>query len=169
MKISLLFGKKVESDEYSSGYVLDVLSVNGRICALKCADSDENEFFVPVKSIKRIDEVIYYTYAEDSSEGTSLSLGKRVYASDGTCVGILTDIITQKYTIKYMVVNNKKIAAEETICGDAVIVKSTTRFLKSDVLKNSRILFKKGTPLTPQIQSKAHSVGEYIQTHLKSL
>ena len=169
MKISLLFGKKVESPADKSGYILRVNAVGNSITSFTCVDDDEQEFCVPVDSIKSIKNTVTYSRACECGEGRSIALGKPVFDSEGNYVGKLTDIVTEKYKIVSLFAGNKKFPAEDAVCGDVVIIKSRVRFLKSDVKKNGKIIFRKGTPLTDEIVQKAQLAGEYVQTNLKTI
>lgn len=170
MKISILFGKRVESASGRSGYIIRVNAIGNDITGLTCADEDEQEFDIPVKHIKSIKSAVTYTYAgKHEGDARSLTLGKPVFDSEGNLVGKLTDIIIEKYKISSVLAGNKKFSAEDIICGDAVIIKSNVRFLKSDVKKNGKIIFRRGTPLTEEVAAKAQFVGEYVQTNLKTI
>ena len=170
MKISVLFGKKVESASGRAGYVLRVNGIENDITSLTCADDDEQEFDIPVKNIKSVKNAVTYSYAgKHGGNEKSISLGKPVYDCEGNFVGTLDDIIYEKYKIVCISVGNKKFPAEDVICGDAVIIKSSIRFLKSDVKKNGKIIFRKGTPLSREVAEKAQLAGEYVQTNLKTI
>ena len=170
MKISQMFGKKVESAAGRVGYILRVNAIGREITSFTCADGDDEEFDIPVKNIKSIKSTVSYSGEGKCAEGArSISLGKPVYDCEGNFVGILTEIVTEKYTINSICVGNKKFSAEDTVCGDAIIIKNSVAFLKSDVKKNGKIIFRKGTPLSKEVTAKAQRVGEYVQTHLKSI
>ena len=170
MKISLLFGKRVVSASGRSGYVIRVNAIGNAVTSFTCADNDEMEFDVPVKNIKSVKNCVTYSYAgKHGGDEKSIVLGRPVFDSEGNFIGKLTDIIIEKYVITYVYVGNKKFSADDVICGDAVIVKSSVRFLKSDVKKNGKIIFHRGTPVTEEIVQKAQLVGEYVQTNLKTI
>ena len=170
MKISQLFGKKVESASGKSGFVLRVNGIENDITSFTCVDDDEQEFDIPVKNIRSVKNAVTYSYTgKHGGNEKSISLGKPVFDCEGNFVGVLDEIIYEKYKIVSIVVGNKKFPAEDVICGDAVIIKSSIRFLKSDVKKNGRILFRKGTPLSKEIAEKAQLCGEYVQTNLKTI
>ena len=170
MKISQVFGKPVESASGRSGYVLSVNACGNKITSLTCADRDELEFDIPAKSIKNIKDKITYSYGGRRGDGEkSVRLGKPVFDCEGNFIGKLTDITFDKFVITHIYVGNRKFSADDVICGDAVIIKSNVRFLKSDVIKNGKIIFKRGTPLTDDVAEKAQLVGEYVQTNLKTI
>ena len=170
MKLSQVFGKPVESSAGRSGYVLSVNACGNKITSFTCADRDELEFDIPAKSIKSIKDTVKYTYGgRRSGEEKSVRLGRPVFDCEGNFIGKLTDITFDKFQITHIYVGNKKFSAEDVICGDAVIIKSSVRFLKSDVIKNGKIIFKRGTPLTEDVAEKAQLVGEYVQTNLKTI
>ena len=170
MKISFLFGKRVESASGKSGYILRVNGTESDITSFTCVDSDEQEFDIPVKNIKSIKNTVTYSCAgKYGGMQRSLTLGKPVFDCAGNFVGNLSEIVTEKYRIAYILAGNKKFSAEDVICGDAVIIKSNVKFLRSDVKKNGRILFRKGTPVNEEVVQKAQLAGEYVQTNLKTL
>ena len=170
MKVSLLFGKRVESASGRSGYILRVNAIGLDITSFTCADGDEQEFDIPVKNIKSIKDTVTYSYAgKHGGVEKSLALGKPVFDCEGNFVGKLCEIVTEKYRIISVLVGNKKFSADDIICGDAVIIKNSVKFLKSDVKKNGKIIFRKGTPVTDEIAQKAQLVGEYVQTNLKTI
>ena len=170
MKISLLFGKRVESASGRGGYIMRVNGIGNEITSFTCADEDEQEFDIPVKNIKSIKNTVTYSYAgKHGGSERSITLGKPVFDCEGNYIGRLTDIVTEKYEITSVFVGNKKFSADDIIYGDAVIVKSNVRFLKSDVKKNGKIIFRKGTPVTDEVAEKAQLVGEYVQTNLKTI
>ena len=170
MKISLLFGKKVESNTGKPGYILRINAVDNEIIGFTCADGDEREFDIPVRNIKSIKNTVTYSF-EGKREGNakSLTLGKSVYDCEGNFIGNLCEIVTEKYKIISFVVGNKKFSADDVICGDVIIIKNSVKFLKSDVKKKGKIIFRKGTPITDEIALKAQKAGEYVQTNLKSM
>ena len=170
MKISGLFGKKVERAYGKSGYILRVNAIENNVTSFTCVDGDEQEFCIPVKNIKSIKSTVTYSYPgkHDVSE-KSISLGKPVFDCEGNLVGTLSEMITEKYRIVAAVAGNRKFSAEDVICGDAVIIKSHIRFLKSDVKKNGKIIIKKGTPLSADVAEKAQLAGEYVQANLKTI
>lgn len=170
MKVSLLFGKRVESASGRSGYILRVNAIGNEITSFTCVDNDEQEFDIPVKNIKSVRNTVTYSYAgKHGGVENSLTLGKPAFDCEGNYIGKLSEIIIEKYAVVSLFVGNKKFSAEDTICGDAVIIKSNVRFLKSDVKKNGKIIFRRGTPLTDEVKEKAQLVGEYVQTNLKTI
>lgn len=170
MKISLLFGKRVESTVGKSGYVLRVNAIGKDIAGFTCADGDEREFFIPVQNIKSIKNTVTYTNAgKPAGNELSLSLGRPVFDCEGSFIGNLNEIVTEKYKIISFVVGNKKFSADDVIYGDGVIIKNSVKFLRSDVKKGNKIIFRKGTPVTDEIERKARLVGEYVQTNLKTI
>ena len=169
MKISQLYGKKVESLSGESGYVLRVNARGRDVTGFTCVDGDETEFDIPVTNIRNIKDTVTFSCAGAHSKETSLALGKPVFDCGGNLVGKLTEIIIEKYKIVSYFVGNKKFSADDIIYGDAVLIRSGVRFLKSDVKKNGKTIFRRGTPLTDEIAKKAQLAGEYVQTNLKTI
>ena len=60
MKISEIYGKKVESTSGKTGYVVSCNGVAGKLVCLLCADEDENEFYIDVKNIVSIGSKIIF-------------------------------------------------------------------------------------------------------------
>ena len=170
MKISGLFGKRVESLSGKSGYILRVNATGYDVTSFTCADGDEQEFDIPVKNIKAVKDTVTYSYAgKHGGAEKSLTLGRPVFDCEGNYIGKLSDIVIEKYKVVSFFVGNKKFSAEDMICGDAVLIKSGVRFLRSDVKKNGKIIFRRGTPVTDEVIEKAQLVGEYVQTNLKTI
>jgi len=170
MKISLLYGKPVKSTAGKMGYVISVNGNGGKVECLICADENEAEFAVDVKNIISIKDFVLFD-DRDSVIRTSvpIRLGKPVYTDEGKFIGHLSDMTVENNVVCAAHVGKKKISADDFVCGDAVIVKSYDRVLKSDVKKNGKVLIKRGTPLTPEVLSLAQREGEYVQTNLKSI
>ena len=61
MKVSDLYGKKIESTAGKKGYIISVNANAGRLECLICADEDENEFAVDINSIVSVEnnKIIY--------------------------------------------------------------------------------------------------------------
>ena len=170
MKISQLYGKKVESPSGKSGFVLRVNAKGNEITSFTCVDGEETEFDIPVKNIASVKDTVSFSRAGAHGEDDkSLTLGKPVFDCGGNALGRLTDIIIEKYKIVSFFVGNKKFSADDIIYGDAVLIKSGVRFLKSDVKKNGKTIIRRGTPLTDEIAKKAQLAGEYVQTNLKTI
>ena len=170
MKVSLFYGKKIESTAGSSGYVICVNVSGWKLVSLTCADGNEKLFTVRVESVKSVkDKLVYTDKCNTVKDATPLRLGKPVFDCEGTYLGKLTDFSVEKNIITYAHVGTKKFSADDIVCGDAVLVKSSARILKSNVKKNGKVLIKRGTPLTPELVKKAQNMGEYVQTNLKTI
>ncbi len=170
MKLSLLYGKPVKSTTGRKGYVVSVNGGNGKIQCLICADENENEFTVDVRNIISVKATVLFEDREsDIKKSRPVRLGKPVYDCEGNFLGHLSDFTVENGRINCAHVGKKKISADDIVCGDAVIVKSNVRILKSDVEKDGKIIIKRGTPLTPEVLEKACEHGEYVQANLKSI
>lgn len=169
MKVSIYYGKETLSLAGKKGYIISVNIKGGKIVSFTCADENEKRFLVDAKAVKSVKEKVVYSEEGKPEAGASLRLGVPVYDCEGNFLGRLTDFIAEKNNLVYACSGNKKYSADDIVCGDAVIVKSSARILKSDVKKNGRIILKKGTPLSSETLKKAQLAGEYIQANLKSL
>lgn len=168
MKISNLYGLKTESLQGDKGYVIAVNVENKKIVSFTCVDENEEEFLVNADRVKFVkDKLIYYD--KRAIKGKPLRLGKQIYDCEGNFLGELTDFTFKKNTLIFAHSNRKKYSADDIICGDIVIVKSSAKILKSDVTKNGKIIIPKGTPLDQPTQKKAMTHGVYIQANLKTI
>ena len=60
MNVSDFFGKKVVSTAGETGYVISVNGGAGRVECLVCADADEREFYIDIKSVLSVGDKIVY-------------------------------------------------------------------------------------------------------------
>lgn len=169
MKLSEIYGKKVLSAAGKKGYVLSLNIADGKILCLACADEFEKEFTVQFKDIIRFGEKIFYADGEDCKKsGTPLRLGRACFDNQGGYLGNLQDFTFFGDRLKTAKIGKKNYPVEGLILGDVVIVKDMRR-LKSDVVKDGKTLFKKGTYVTEEVLNEAAASGEYVQTTLKTL
>lgn len=170
MKVSYLFGKKVESAAGKEGYVIAVYADGNMLDRIICADENEKQFAVSANAVKNVrDKLVYKSSEKVQKYGTRLTLGKPVFDCGGVYLGKLTDLTVEKNRIIYANVGNKKFSFDDIVLGDAVIIKNSARVLKSDVTKGGKVLIRRGTPLSPEVLQKAQQKGEYVQTNLKTI
>lgn len=169
MNVSLLYGKKTESTDGKSGYVISVNASNGKIVCFTCADENEKEFTIDVKNIVKIgDKIIYEDREHTLKNAKPVRLGRAGFDEYGNFLGCVEDFTFSGQKLLKVKIGRKSHLAEELVYGDVVIVKNRKK-IKSDVLKNGKVIIKKGTPLTESVLKTAKEEGEYIQTNLKSL
>lgn len=169
MNISLLYGKKVISTAGKRGYVISVNAAAGKIECLTCADEDEKEFYVDMKNVIKIgDKIIFEDRESVIKAAKPIRLGRASYDDKGTYLGNLEEMTYSGGKILRAKIGKKTYPASELICGDVVIARSVKR-VKSDVIKDGKVIIKKGTYLTDGVLDTAEKEGEYIQTNLKSL
>ena len=169
MKLSEIYGKKVLSTTGKEGYVLSVNAAGEKLTCFVCADMREREFTVEFKNIVKFGEKIIYTEGENcEAMGTPLRLGRACFNERGNYLGNLQDFTFFGDKLKTAKIGKKNYPAEGLILSDAVIVGDIRR-LKSDVVKDGKTLFKKGTYVTEEVLNEAAVAGEYVQTTLKSI
>lgn len=169
MNVSEFYGKKTVSTNGKTGYVLSVNAAAGKIVCLVCADEDEKEFTIDVKNVISIGEKIIYEDRESAIKSSvPVRLGRAGFDDSGKYLGEVEDFTFNKDTLQKAKIGNKSYPASGLIYGDVILVKRNKR-LKSDVVKDGKVIIKKGTPLTEKVLSSAEKQGEYIQTNLKSL
>ncbi len=169
MNVSKLFGKKTESTSGKKGYVISVNGGNGKVECLVCADEDENEFIVDMKDVVMFGEKIIYQDRTDAFKNARpLLIGRSCFDDRGNYLGEVEDYAFKGNKLLSAKIGKKNYPADELICGDVVIISKKKR-LSDDVLKDGKIIFKKGDEVTEELLLKAEQQGEYIQTSLKSL
>ena len=169
MKVSELIGKQVLGTEGRQGYVISVNAEGAKIEYLLCADEGEREFIVDIENITQAGEIIAFEEKKSvKSHAAPLRLGRACFDERGIYLGVLEDYSFFGDRIKNARIGKKNYPAEGIIAGDIVIVKNFRR-LGSDVIKDGKTLYKKGTYVTAEVLTEAALSGEYVQTTLKSL
>lgn len=170
MKVSSIYGKKVESTAGKKGYAISVNANAGKIECLICADEDENEFAVDIKNIVNIENnIIIYEDRESAIKASKpLRLGCAGFDEKGVYLGNLEEYIFSKNKLLKAKIGKKTYPADSVITGDIAIVKHVKR-VKADIIKDGKVIIKKGTPLTAEVLAAAQTQGEYVQTNLKSI
>lgn len=169
MNVSEIYGKKIESTAGKKGYVISVNAIDGVLECFICADENEKEFAVDVKNIVSIGEKIVYEDRENTfKKSKPLRLGRAGFDEHGKYLGILEEYSFKGNKLSKIKIGKKNYPAEGIICGDVIIVRGAKR-LKFDVIKDGKIIIKKGTPVTGNLLKSAEKQGEYVQTNLKSI
>ncbi|MBD5632255.1 MAG: hypothetical protein HDP34_03385 [Clostridia bacterium] len=170
MKVSDFYGKKVVSTAGKRGYVVSVNASAEKVECLICADSDENEFMVDVNNVVRIGDtkIIYDDRETAMRQAKPVRLGSLCFDESGNYLGTLCDYLFNNRGLQKAKIGKKNYPAERVISGDVIIVKDI-KTVKSDVLKDGKILIKKGTPVTEEVLKTAESEGEYVQLTMKSI
>ena len=167
MKVSDLYGKKIESTAGKKGYIISVNANAGRLECLICADEDENEFAVDINSIVSVEnnKIIYEDRESAIKAAKPLRLGCAGFDENGAYLGFLEEYTFSK---NKLLKAKKPSPADSVLTGDVAIVKRVKR-IKADVVKDGKVIIKKGTPLTAEVLASAEAQGEYVQTNLKSI
>lgn len=170
MKISAFYGKKVESTDGKKGYVISVNANAGRLECLMCADEDENEFAVDIRNILSVEhnKIIYDDRESAIKASKPLRLGCAGFDEKGIYLGNLEEFTFSKTKLLKAKIGKKTYPADAVLAGDIIIVKKVKR-VNTDVIKDGKVIIKKGTPLTAEVLASAENQGEYIQTNLKSI
>ena len=170
MKISEFYGKKVESTAGKKGYVISVNANAGKLECLICADEDENEFAVDIKNIVSAENnlIIYEDRESAIKASRPLRLGCAGFDEKGVYLGNLEEYTFSKNKLLKAKIGKKTYSADGILLGDIIIVKKIKR-VNADVVKDGKVIIKKGTPLTAEVLAAAETQGEYIQTNLQSI
>ncbi len=97
-----------------------------------------------------------------------MRLGCAGFDEKGNYLGILEEFTYSKNKLLKAKIGKKTYPAEGLLAGDVIIVKRVKR-VNADVVKDGKVIIKKGTPLTNEVLASAEANGEYIQTNLKSI
>lgn len=169
MKISEIYGKKVESTSGKTGYVVSCNGAAGKLVCLLCADEDENEFYIDVKNIVSIGSKIIFEDRETAIKASKpIRLGRAGFNENGKYLGNLNDIDLKGAKIQRAKIGKKNYPAEKLFMDDVIIIPAVKR-LKSDVVKDGKVIIKKGTEVNSEVLASAEQNGEYVQTNLKSI
>ena len=170
MKVSDLYGKNIESTACKKGYIISVNANAGRLECLICADEDENEFVVDINSIVSVEnnKIIYEDRESAIKAAKPLRLGCAGFDENGAYLGFLEEYTFSKNKLLKAKIGKKTYPADSVLTGDVAIVKRVKR-IKADVVKDGKVIIKKGTPLTAEVLASAEAQGEYVQTNLKSI
>lgn len=168
MKVSDFLGRRVISTAGREGYVFSVELCDEQQIYLACADGNEREFYVGVKSAANRGGRIIFEESATPTHSTPLRLGRACFDQSGNYLGRLQDFTVCGGRLKTARVANKNYPVEGLILGDIALLKDVRR-IRRDVTKNGKVLFKKGTPVTEELLNEAALCGEYVQTTLKSL
>ena len=169
MKISDLYGKKVESTAGRRGYVVSVNANGDRLECLICADSDENEFAVDLQNVLSVgDKIIFEDRDSAIKNSRPLRLGRAGFDEKGAFLGKLEEFTFNRKKLLKAKIGKKNYPAADLVCGDVIIVKNKKAFT-SDVIKDGKIIIKKGAPVTESALETAEAAGEYVQAKMKSI
>ncbi len=171
MKLSEIYGKRAcSADGTKKGYVIKIYTDGKKITGLTCADERENEFYLPSESVQFTDKKIIFTRTERAKpDSLAISLGRRCYNARGEYVGVLRDITCRGTALLSAKIGNRNCPVESLILGDIIILKQSAAPLKSDVKKDGKVIFKSGEETDKKLLSRAISLGEYVQTNLKTI
>lgn len=126
MKISNLYGKKIESeDKKTHGVIMAISCAKNEIDGYICFDQDEKEFFVSAAGTKILrDKVTFKRLGKRQKGAFNLRLGLPVFHEHGKFVGTVTDCSVMGGKLAAVFCNNKRFNADTLSIGDAVIIKA---------------------------------------------
>lgn len=170
MKLSEIIGREAASIHGERrGYIIGVSAQGNKLEYLLCADEAEREFAVCADDVTDYSDVVAFKHCcIKRGKPSAIRLGRACYDESGAFLGHLTDYEIAGNRIKFARIGRKRIAAENLICGDIIIVKRK-RVLRDDVIKDGRVILARGTELCDEVMDFARENGEYIQTYLKSM
>ncbi len=186
-----LIGKKVVSCEGKIlGYTRAPLFSENfkRICALLCADEDEEDFILPLSRRQKVDDVFLMPRQKRQNvTGMPYSpLLKQAYSAQGKLLGVVEDVQLEEFKISALIIDGKKYAADKVKAfGDCVLINDSPtplrktkrkekillgKVLKFDVFsQDGDVLFTKGTLITPQILKTAALKKRLLELTAKTL
>ena len=127
MKISQLYGKKIESsNKKKCGYILGISHTGDRIDGYICCNESENEFFADSSAARFIgDRAIVLKTDKAAKRGARLKLGHAVYSEDGKFLGHVEDYTVKGNKIIYAHVGRRKLDFGRLSFGDVAILKNS--------------------------------------------
>ncbi len=186
-----LIGKKVVSCEGKIlGYTRAPLFSQNfkRICALLCADGEEEDFILPLSMRQKVDDVFLMPRQKRQNvAGMPYSpLLKQAYSAQGKFLGVVEDVQLEEFKISALIIDGKEYAANTIKAfGDCVLINDAPaparkkkrkdkiilgRVLKFDVFnQDGDVLFSKGTLITPQILRNAALNKRLLELTAKTL
>ncbi len=168
MKLSDYYGKRVyDKNDGRSGYILEVFADGTSIAGFLCADEAEREFYA-VPCGAKVDDRVIFTAAH-GKKAVKLALGRACFSEEGKFLGCLKEAVCRGLTVVSAKIGTKTYPAGRLVLGDAVIVKTASAELRRDVVRDGKILFRKGEPFGEKLTEAAISSGEYVQTALKTI
>ncbi|MGN0805830.1 MAG: hypothetical protein ACI4MC_02220 [Candidatus Coproplasma sp.] len=125
MKISNLYGKRIESeDKKRCGVIMAICCAENVIDGYICFDEDEKEFFASACGTRVLkDKVTFTKLGKEKKNSFRLRLGVPVFSQEGKHVGNVTDCSVMGGKLCTVFIKNKKYSAEEVCVSDAVIIK----------------------------------------------
>ena len=97
-----------------------------------------------------------------------IRLGRAGFNENGKYLGNLNDLDLKGAKIQRVKIGKKNYPAEKLFMDDVIIIPAVKR-LKSDVVKDGKVIIKKGTEINSEVLASAEQNGEYVQTNLKSI
>ena len=124
MTVSKLYALPAERvDGKRQGYVTAVLREGERVCAIKCADENEREFFIQPDDVMRTaDAIIYRAEGKKCAKKPALRLNIAGYDGRGNFLGFVEDYVLSSYRIKSCIIGGKSYPFERVCLGDIAIV-----------------------------------------------
>ncbi len=125
MTASKIYALEAERmDGKRRGVVLALLCGEEGGVTLKCADSEEREFYIPREAIMRISgSVLYRTECAKRAAKSVLRLNAPCFDERGAFMGLAEDYVLKGMTVKSVIINGKSYPAARFSAGDVVIVK----------------------------------------------
>ncbi|MGN1061126.1 MAG: hypothetical protein ACI4QN_05275 [Candidatus Coproplasma sp.] len=125
MKISKLYGKRIESeDKKTHGVIMAISCAKNVIEGYICFDEDEKEFFVSAVGTRVLKDKVTFKYlGKEKKTAFRLRLGVPVFTQEGKYLGNVTDSSVMGGRLCAVFIKNKKYSAEEVCVSDAVIIK----------------------------------------------
>ncbi|MGN0824194.1 MAG: hypothetical protein ACI4MB_03910 [Candidatus Coproplasma sp.] len=124
MKISKLYGKKIQSEDKKIQGVIMAISCNKNVIeGYICFDEDEKEFFAKAVGTKFLkDKVVFNELGYEGKNSFRLRLGVPAFTKEGKHLGFITECSVMGGKLSAVFIKNKKYSAGQISVLDAVIV-----------------------------------------------
>lgn len=135
MKISTLFGKKIESEDRKRCGVIMAISCNKNVIeGYICFDENEKEFFASAYGAKVLkDKVTFKWISREEKTSSRLRLGVPAFSLDGKYLGNVCDYSAIKNKLCAVFIDNKRYPTESLSISDAVIVKPSYTKVQAEI------------------------------------
>lgn len=133
MKVSQLYGKRIESaDKKTHGVILAVSCAGNTVEGYICFDEQENEFFASAAGSRNLkDKVTFLHCGAEGKNAYRLRLGLPVYSHGGKFLGNLSDCTVKGGRLFSVTCKAKKYPVSRISISDAVILDTETKALKA--------------------------------------
>lgn len=142
MKISNLYGKRIESeDKKKHGVIMAISCADNLIDGYICFDEDEKEFFAQADGGKVLkDRVTFSKVGKENKNSFRLRLGIPAYSYEGRFLGNVSDYSVVGGRLNVVFIANKRFSTKNINVSDAIIIKPSTQKTQAEIAAKDMFL-----------------------------